>query len=110
MTEYPSLEAFYAADERRRRSEEADYGVWWVERGDQRWPTWRVSYIKATGEVYALELGQTGRVKLLGAYPPDEGDIYYRSLDQVLVGWAEAPRRYLSWVVERLDNNPRRVT
>ena len=26
---YPTLEAYYAADELRRRSEEADYGVHW---------------------------------------------------------------------------------
>ena len=38
---YPTLEAYYAADELRRRSEEADYGVHWRLHGWEY--RWRVS-------------------------------------------------------------------
>ncbi|MDP2661332.1 MAG: hypothetical protein Q8R28_11455 [Dehalococcoidia bacterium] len=100
MTAYANLEEFYAADERRRRSGEADYGLYWVQDG-QRWPRWRVSYIKATGEVYGVELPH-GRVEVLGVVPPDDGRIYYRTLDKLLAGWADHWDMPLSWVRERL--------
>ena len=48
---YPTLEAYYAADERRLRSEECNYGVHW--RLDGWEYRWRVSYVRNTGEVYA---------------------------------------------------------
>ena len=49
---YPTLDAYYAADEWRLRSEEADYGVHWRLQGwDYRW---RVSYVRNTGEIYAV--------------------------------------------------------
>ncbi len=100
MQIYDSLEAFYAADERRRRSGEADYGVWWTDVWSL--PCWRVSYIQATGEVYAVE-GSGGRVEVLGVVPPDPADdgaaypygdkrvqqTYYRTLDRILAGWPE---------------------
>ena len=98
---YPSVEAFYAADPRRRNSPEAYYGVWWREEGSAG--PWRVSYIQATGEVYAEERGGKGRVEVLGIIPPDNltpGAIYYRTLDHILHGWAYAG--HLSWVRERL--------
>ena len=41
---YPSLEAYYAADERRLRSEECDYGVHWRLKGWEY--RWRVSYVR----------------------------------------------------------------
>lgn len=107
MIEYPNIEAFYSEDERRRRSPEADYGVHWIEEAGRRFPTWTVSYVRATGEVYAVE-GNSGRVKVLGGYRPDDEEIYYRSLDKVLKGWSEIGGKPLSWVVERLEGNPRR--
>lgn len=103
---YPSLQAFYSEDPRRERSGEADYGVHW--RSDQGWasPRWRVSYIQATGEVYALELGGRSRVEVLGIVPPDDvpvGQVYYRTLDKLLEGWSDEGNRPLSWVRGRLD-------
>ena len=52
---YPTLEAYYAADERRRRSEETDYGVHWRLHGWEY--RWRVSYVRNTGEIYAVHQG-----------------------------------------------------
>ena len=49
---YPTLEAYYAADERRRRNEEADYGVHWRLEGREH--RWRVSYVRNTGELYVV--------------------------------------------------------
>ena len=67
---YPTLEAYYAADERRRSSEEVDYGVHWRLHGwDYRW---RVSYVRNTGEIYTVHQGSTiGPVFVLGRVPPD---------------------------------------
>lgn len=100
MNTYPNIEAFYSEDEARRRSGESDYGVWWT--NEQRWPTWRVSYVQATGEVYAVQLQGMGRVEVLGVVPPDQEEIYYRTLDKLLAGWSEEGARSISWVRERL--------
>lgn len=114
--EYQDIEDFYAANEDRRTSGEADFGVWWTEPG-QPYPKYRVSYIHATGEVYAVALNRDdkgpyhGPVLLLGVVPPDDqpdGPVgrrtYYRTLDTILEGW---PQRCgqpggLQWVRERL--------
>lgn len=99
---YLNIEAFYAQNEERRRSGEADYGVWWTEPG-RDWPRWRVSYIQKTGEVYAVQL-TGGRVELLGVVSPDDDHIYYHTLDHILEGWADvihAPGS-LDWVRARL--------
>jgi len=109
VTTYRSLEEFYGANPARRASGEADYGVWWL--GDSPRPHWRVSYVHATGEVYAAQLG--GEVEVLGVVPPDEEHIgaldqpwepYYRTLDKILDGWAEhcGQPGGLAWVRERL--------
>ena len=111
MKFYPSLEAFYSANEARRRSPEADYGMRWrdaVNPGD-----YRVSYVQATGEVYALN-NWTGQLEVLGVIPPDPderrrdglplGRTYYRTLDRILEGWVDQMRKPggLAWVRERL--------
>ena len=110
VTVYPSLEAFYSENEARRRSPEADYGVWWKDGGSDE--LWCVSYVQATGEVYAVHIGG---VEILGIVPPDpdertRGDLrreltYYRTLDRILEGWAEHCGRPggLAWVRERLS-------
>ena len=88
---YKNIEEFYAENEERRRSGEADYGVWWTEPGHS-WPHWRVSYIQKTGEVYAVQLdgvGSSGKVELLGIVQADENSIYYQTLDRILAGWAD---------------------
>ena len=89
MKTYPNLEAFYNENPARRESGEADYGCWWTVPG-MDWPKWRVSYIYETGEVYAVQVKEGGPVKVLGIVPPDGGHIYYRTLDRILEGWADA--------------------
>ena len=106
---YPTLDAYYAADERRLRSEEADYGVHWRLQGwDYRW---RVSYIRNTGEVYAVHQGATiGPVFVLGYVPPDDVDesdrrsLFYSTLERILAEWPEHCGRPdgLRWVRDRL--------
>lgn len=101
---YSSIEEFYAENEARRQSGEADYGCWWtVPRMD--WPRWRVTYIQKTGEVYAVQLKDGGLVKVLGMVPPDDDRIYYRTLDHILEGWADAMHKpgSLVWVERKLN-------
>jgi len=101
---YANIEEFYAENEERRNSGEADYGCWWRAPG-LGWPRWRVSYIQKTGEIYATELRDNGIVKLLGIVPPDNGRIYYQTLDHILEGWADAIHEpgSLIWVEGKLD-------
>jgi hypothetical protein len=49
---YSSVEAFYQADERRRRSPELDFGVWWRAAG----VVYRLTWVDATGELIAVQL------------------------------------------------------
>lgn len=114
---YPSLDAFYAANEARRGSGEADYGCWWME--ERPYPKYRISYVRGTGEVYAVALtGRNSRrgdgdegaqVEVLGIVPPDKNDplsmrTYYRTLDRILEGWPDhcGHPNGLAWVRERL--------
>ena len=46
---YPSLDAFYAADFRRRHSREHDLGLLWRDRGNA---SFRAAWVQGTGEVY----------------------------------------------------------
>jgi hypothetical protein len=55
---YPSLEAFYAADRRRRHSRERDVGLFWRGRGGS---TFRAAWIQETGEVYLFRHGRPGQ-------------------------------------------------
>ena len=68
---YPSLDAFYAGDRRRRSSRERDVGLWWRERGGA---TYRAAWVQATGEVYLLKHGRPdckgGPVRLIGRPTP----------------------------------------
>ena len=74
-----------------------------------------MSYIQATGEVYAAEQWGPCRVRVLGIVPPDpderrwdgspwEGKHYYRTLNQILDGWADPDitSHDLAWVEQRL--------
>lgn len=103
MITFSTLDEFYADRPERRMSREADYGVMWT--SGRRWPQWRVSYIKDTGEIYAAELRRPFRVRVLGVVPPDEPrrrHLWYRTLDHILDGWAEQPTFDLSWIERRL--------
>jgi hypothetical protein len=64
---YPSLDAFYADDRRRRHSRERDIGLFWRGRGGR---SFRAAWIQETGEVYLFRHGSPleggGTVHLLG--------------------------------------------
>ena len=101
---YANIEEFYAENEERRKSGEADYGYWWRS-PELDWPRWRVSYIQKTGEIYAIQVKDNGMVKLLGIVPPDDDRIYYQTLDRILEGWADAIHNpgSLVWVERKLN-------
>ena len=101
MNTYPNIEAFYSENEARRRSGEADYGVWWHD--GVRAEFWRVSYVQATGEVYAVN-HHHGWVEVLGIVEPDPEGSYYQTLDRLLEGWSEhcGKLNSLAWVREKL--------
>ena len=88
MESFKNVEDFYSDNSARRYSPEAGYGVHWKLAG---WPnSWRVSYVRDTGEVYAVQQGpqrggllptgeisiatgpREGPVLLLGHFPIDE--------------------------------------
>ena len=65
-------------------------------------PAYRVSYIQQTGEVYAVATGDFGPVLVLAIVPPDQGEIYYETLNELMEGWANRPRT-LDWLRDRLQ-------
>ena len=86
----------WAADPRRAKSPEVDFGVHWYEeravRGGVFWPTWRISWIQNTGELYAVEQASSSperprRFVVLGVFPTRE------EVERFMEGWAERPRR-----------------
>ena len=124
MENFKNVEDFYSDNSARRYSPEAGYGVHWKLEG---WPnSWRVSYVRDTGEVYAVQQGPQrggvlptgeifittgpgeGPVLLLGHFPIDEEagpyDVYYHGLEALLEGWPEHCGRPngLAWVIERM--------
>ena len=105
---FPDLERFHSAWVNRRHSQEFDYGVHWRQ-GTDTSDRWRVSYIQATGEVYARREYRP-LVVLLGAVPPDEaeGGPWYRTLERSLEGWEHRCGKPggLEWVRDRLAMYP----
>ena len=79
---------------------ERDYGVWWTLLGDQQaFPKWRVSWILATGELYAVHLSDQGYWLPLGSLSTVE-------VEWAMEGWAnhESPYyRNLAALIEHLD-------
>jgi len=72
---------------RRARSREVDFGVWWWHVENPGGPPWRVSWIEATGELYAvpMALSDDRPVLVLGVYPTRE------EIERALAGWADRP-------------------
>jgi len=110
MSSYVTLAAFWAADPAgRERSPEVDYGVNWTKDG-RPWPSYSLSYIQNTGEVYTRRNGPgpgpAVRVLAIVEPGPDEGILsrvrYYAPVEAILAGWAEAGHD-LAWVHARLD-------
>jgi hypothetical protein len=94
---YPSLTAFYTEDARRRASPEWDFGTGWMTHAGA--PRWRVSWIPATGEVYAACTRPIAEpVELLAVVR--DADELTRRLD----GWGEVCGQpdSLDWVRRRL--------
>jgi hypothetical protein len=80
----------WADAEERKRSPEVDFGVWWYERGKER-PTWRVSWIERTGELYGVEQipeadSPKRRFVVLGRFATRE------EVERFMEGWAEEPK------------------
>ena len=123
ITTFEDLESFYSENPARRRSPEAGYGVHW--RLDGWTGTWRVSYVRDTGEVYALFQGPTqvgvlptgetfvssgkgaSPVLELGTFPvvrtgPD--DTYYLNLELFLSGWIDhcGEPNGLAWMIRKM--------
>jgi hypothetical protein len=80
---YNSLQAFYAADERRVRSRESDVGLWWRESAEG--PLHRAAWVRDTGELYLVRLGPPeqggGEVEVLAHVAEQE------QLERALEGW-----------------------
>ena len=104
---YQSKRDFYQEDRQRTISGEADYGYHWKLAG---YPDpWRVSYVRNTGEIYAVMLGAEAPLAVIGVVPADQvanerTETYYRTLDQILEGWPEecGKKNSLMWVRDRL--------
>ena len=100
---FASLEAFYAADRRRRHSRERDVGLMW--RGS-RGATFRAAWVQETGEVYLVKHGHPleggGTVDVL---PRRFG---LGELHAALRGYAEVcgRPRSLAWFLRRADAGP----
>lgn len=87
--------AAWNAAERRRRSGEVDFGCHWVLKDEAAWsaaPRWRLSWIEATGEMYAaaqgngIQWGQevSGQLCTTTIIAPPS------AIEEYLVGWADA--------------------
>ena len=63
----PSRDQLYREDPRRQRSRESDFGVDW--RQEASGPRCWVSWIEATGELYALRQDESRAAELLGRVP-----------------------------------------
>jgi len=79
----------FAGDPLRARSPEVDFGVGWRLLEERDGFPWRVAWLEATGELYAVELRgyEPGRALLLGHFLTRE------AAEEALEGWAERPLR-----------------
>lgn len=91
----------FFADERRAKSGEIDFGVWW--RDGSEYPTYRVSFIVDTGELYALDMQETN-AELIGVIEGANEEDRRATVEAVLEGWADkcGQLNSLSWVRRRV--------
>jgi hypothetical protein len=100
---YPSLDAFYDADRRRRRSRERDVGLIWRGSGGA---TFRAAWVQETGEVYLFKHGHPleggGEVSVLSRR------FGLGELQRTLRGFREVCGRSgsLVWFLERMSALP----
>lgn len=111
---FENIAAFYMG-RTGEHSGEMDFGVWWTD-GEARWPSYRVSVVHATGDVYAINTTRaSGVVLLLGTVAhngndrcpidgPCTDDCAYRAAEAALVGWTDHIHELgsLRWVRARL--------
>ena len=103
---YPSLEAFYAGDDRRPRSRELDIGLWWRGRAGA---TFRAAWVEQTGELYLFEHvrpGLRGGVHVLPRrFTEDE-------LEHAFAGWRHVcgRPRSIDWLTARAAPHTPRAT
>ena len=110
MPLFRTCDDFWLDNPHRWLSPESDYGVHWRTSAVPG-VRWRVSYIKDTGEIYAIRQATRDEVWLLGRVTPDPvapgrewQENYYRTLDKILDGWAdpEISAFDLGWIIGRL--------
>jgi hypothetical protein len=84
-------------DKKRERSPELDFGVWW--RDGKVWPTYRVTWIENTGEIYT-ECG--GDIEILGVLM-----VSRKEIEKILKGWAKACGELysLDWLRKKIKIN-----
>jgi hypothetical protein len=102
-TVYPSLDAFYRGDTRRRYSRERDIGlVWRAAHGS----TFRAAWVQETGEVYLFRHGHP--LDGGGVVCVEERRFELRELLETIAGYREVCGRpgSLAWLVERLGAQP----
>lgn len=81
----------------RARSPEVDFGCWWTLSGNPReFPRWRVSWVEATGELYAVEMAdhRPDRYLLLARFDNRQ------AVEAAMRGWAES-EMHLSDLLDR---------
>ena len=96
---YTSLDAFYAADGRRRHSRERDFGRLWRGRSGA---TYRAAWVRKTGEFYVIRHGHPTR----GGGTVEVADRRFglRELHTLLSGYQDVCERpgSLGWLLERI--------
>jgi hypothetical protein len=98
--------SFYAADPRRRTSEEAEFGALWRHADAGGDELWRLAYVCDTGEVYLARVdpypGPTTELRLLGVFATEA------EVERRLTGWQEQCGRAgsLDWLLSRVHERP----
>ena len=115
---FDSIDHYYNERQDRRTSPEADYGSQWHDPSSirsQYGNSFRVSYLQATGEIYACRNADshgTSLLIVLGIHPPDvpnaKPGVYYSSLDNLIAGWPETSKtpQGLQWLRNKLAPTP----
>ena len=98
-TTWPDEPAFWADDERRRRSDQLDLGATWRWAGSN--DAWRLAWVRDTGELYLCRAdghdGSCTDVSVLAVLPAEP------DVDALLAGWRDHRTEPdgLSWVLRR---------
>lgn len=111
-----NIHEFYEADERRRTSEEVEFGDGWTEHADPH-ATYRIHWVADTGEVYAVREPHPGGIlaRYLDELDVDQADVDAlkveilgaadrTAVETALAGWPEAMghRDSLGWARDRV--------